>query len=152
LALPEVQAALPEPSDPETFEICRLDFQDRERHAAIFELHRDLLRLRRGEPAFIPTERDGLDAAVIGPQAFIVRYFARTGDRLLVVNLGGDLACQSIPNPLIAPPVDRQWQLRWSSAEPRYGGVGTAQVETESGWRIPAETALWFEAAVKSEM
>jgi maltooligosyltrehalose trehalohydrolase len=100
---------------------------------------------------FVSARRDGLDAAVIGPQSFAVRYFSRAGDRLLLVNLGYDLECRSIPEPLVAPPESCEWKLRWSSADQEYGGPGTPPVETGSGWRLPAETALWFEAAVNSE-
>ena len=151
LALPDVQARLADPSDPETFERCRLNLEERKSHAATLELHRELLRLRRSEPVFDSSQRTELDAAVIGAQAFVVRYFARTGDRLLVVNLGSNLYCRSIPSPLVAPPEGCAWRLRWSSADPRFGGIGTPPVETESGWRIPAETSLWFEAAAKTE-
>jgi maltooligosyltrehalose trehalohydrolase len=151
LASPEVQASLANPSDPKTFENCRLNFAERERHREALALHRDLLRLRRTEPVFVSARRDGLDAAVIGPQSFAVRYFSRAGDRLLLVNLGDDLECRSIPEPLVAPPESCEWKLRWSSADQEYGGPGTSPVETGSGWRLPAETALWFEAAVNSE-
>ena len=43
LASPEVQDALPRPDDPSTFEQCKLDFTERQSHAGIYEMHRDLL-------------------------------------------------------------------------------------------------------------
>src|SRR5205823_6606529 len=52
VAQPDVQACLPDPADPATFERCKLDPAERDRHAPTVDLHRDLLRLRRTEPAF----------------------------------------------------------------------------------------------------
>src|SRR4026209_1786233 len=52
LALPETQALLSEPSDPETFARCKLDSSERLQHAGAHALHRDLLRLRREDTIF----------------------------------------------------------------------------------------------------
>src|SRR5206468_882209 len=52
IATPEMQAYLPDPADPATFERSKLDFSEREQHAEMYMLHRDLLRLRREEPVF----------------------------------------------------------------------------------------------------
>jgi maltooligosyltrehalose trehalohydrolase len=150
LAAPEARASLADPGDAKTFEMCRLDFAERERHHEMLTLHRDLLAIRRNDPVFESPQREGHEAAVIGPQTFVLRYFSRVGDRLLLVNLGSDLECRSVPNPLVAPPESSEWRLRWSSADQGYGGPGSTPVETESGWRLPAETAIWFEAAVRS--
>jgi maltooligosyltrehalose trehalohydrolase len=46
-ATPEAQKAVPDPADDSTFERSRLDLSERTRHAAIYRLHQDLLRLRR---------------------------------------------------------------------------------------------------------
>src|SRR5262249_37260644 len=50
LALPEAQSRLPDPSDPDAFARCKLDFAERDRNKDIYTLHQDLLRLRRGGP------------------------------------------------------------------------------------------------------
>ena len=46
--------AVPDPQDPATFERSRLDWgeRDREPHARLLRIHRDLIALRRREPAF----------------------------------------------------------------------------------------------------
>src|SRR5262249_5641080 len=49
LATPAMQAQLTEPADPQTFERCKLDFGERQRHADVYALHRDLLQVRRTE-------------------------------------------------------------------------------------------------------
>ena len=52
IATPEIQARLPEPSNPETFKKCKLNFLDREYHSQEYALHRDLLRIRRNDSVF----------------------------------------------------------------------------------------------------
>jgi maltooligosyltrehalose trehalohydrolase len=143
LADPAMQARLPDPDDPKTFERCKLDLSERHTHAAAYALHRDLLKLRGTDPVFAQPRPRGLDGAVLGPHAFLLRYFAENGDgRLLLVNLGRDLHLDPAPEPLLAPPEGKQWAVLWSSENPRYGGNGTAPPETEEGWRIPGEAAL----------
>jgi maltooligosyltrehalose trehalohydrolase len=144
LALPETQALLAEPADPHTFARCKLDLSERERHAGPYALHRDLLRLRREDPIFHSPRPRGVDGAVLGAHAFVLRFFGNEeeGDRLLLVNLGRDLHLDPAPEPLLAPPDGGRWQVRWSSEDPRYGGGGTAPPDTEAGWRLPGEAAL----------
>ena len=92
------------------FERCKLDWSERERHGDAVALHRDLLRLRREDPIFARPRRGGLDGAVLGPEAFVLRFFGEDGDdRLMLVNLGRDLERRSIPDPLVAPPEGRIW-------------------------------------------
>jgi maltooligosyltrehalose trehalohydrolase len=146
LALPEMQACLPDPSNAATFESCKLDFSERHSHRESYALHRDLLHLRREDPVFRAQRQRGVDGAVLGAQAFVLRYFAEDGhDRLLLVNLGRDLHLDPAPEPLLAPPEGKTWDIQWSSEDVRYGGSGTAPLDTEEGWRIPGEAtvALW---------
>jgi maltooligosyltrehalose trehalohydrolase len=143
LALPETQAGLANPDDLKTFERCRLDWSERERHRAIVALHQDLLKLRREDAVFRAQRLRGVDGAVLAPQALVLRYFGENGaDRLLIVNLGRDLHFSPAPEPLLAPPTGRRWQLLWSSNDARYGRNGNPPPEGESGWRIPGEAAI----------
>ena len=50
LAQPAIQERLSHPEDPGTFERCKLDLSERERHADVYALHRDLIHLRREDP------------------------------------------------------------------------------------------------------
>jgi maltooligosyltrehalose trehalohydrolase len=143
LAAPEMQKQLPDPADPATFEHSKLDLSERERHTEAYALHRDLLALRREEAVFASQRPGGLDGAVLAEEAFVLRYFdGGQDDRLLLVNLGRELSIDPAPEPLLAPPVDAHWEVRWSSEDPRYGGFGTAPVEGDEGWRLPAESAI----------
>jgi maltooligosyltrehalose trehalohydrolase len=143
LATAESQAALPDPCLAETFHGCVLDPEIR-RDGAMLALHRDLLRLRRDDPAFTDGRPGALDGAVLGDRAFVLRYFRDdpAGDRILLVNLGATFSRDAVPEPLIAPPPGRAWRLVWSSEHPRYGGHGTPPVFTDERLAIPARSAV----------
>lgn len=143
LAAPEMRDRLPDPGDPRSFESSKLDFSERIAHAPTYALHRDLLRLRREHPPF-RRPRDGrVDGAVLGPEAFVLRFFgSEDGDRLLLVNFGLDLNLDPAPEPLLAPPLQHRWKLLWSSESPVYGGSGTPPPETDDNWRIPGQVAI----------
>ena len=143
LALPAAQARLAEPADPKTFERCKLDFSEREKNAEIYRMHRDLLRLRREDPAFRAQKPRGVDGAVLGERALLLRYFVEgDADRILIVNFGSDLHLDRAPEPLLAPPEGMRWEILWSSEDLAYGGGGTVPLETEENWQIPGEAAV----------
>ena len=136
---------MPDPADGANFERSKLDHTERERglHAEVYRLHKDLLGLRRSDPAFARQERGGVDGAVLGEHAFLLRYLAGgSNERLILVNLGSDLHLDAAPEPLLAPPEGCRWSLLWSSEDMRYGGEGTAPVETQSGWRLMGDSAV----------
>ena len=77
---------------------------------------------------------DGLDGAVLGEHAFVLRFFGKDGDdRLLVVNLGADEHLTPAPEPLLAPPEGRPGTVLWSSEAQRYGGDGTFPPDSVDG-------------------
>jgi maltooligosyltrehalose trehalohydrolase len=143
LAAPEMQQQLPDPADPATFEQSKLDLSERERNAEMYAVHCDLIALRREDAVFASQMPGGLDGAVLTREAFVLRYFdGAQDDRLLLVNLGRELAIDPAPEPLLAPPAGARWEVRWSSEDPRYGGFGTPPVEGDEGWHLPAESAI----------
>ena len=157
LAQPEMRPYHADPGNPSTFERSKLDFTERQTHAGIYQLHKDLLHLRREEPVFQSQKRGSLDGAVLANEAFVLRYFGdsigRPGDdRLLIVNLGRDLKLEPAPEPLLAPLAERAWELLWSSESPCYGGSGTPPVESGLGWRIPGHAAVLMRPAPQSEI
>ncbi|MBN9521569.1 malto-oligosyltrehalose trehalohydrolase [bacterium] len=140
---PDLAAWLPDPGSPETVRRCELDHRERAVNAEVYQLHKDLIALRAGDPAFAPADARRVDGAVLGAKAFVVRYFAGgTGDRLLLVNFGTDLYLDQAPEPLLAPPVGYAWGVLWSSEDRAYGGVGTPPPEARDGWRLPGEAAV----------
>jgi maltooligosyltrehalose trehalohydrolase len=146
IAQSELQDRIDEPADAATFARCTLDFDERDRHAEIYRLHRDLLQLRRRDGT-LGVRCRGVDGAVLGGYAFVLRFFgadaAGPADRLLLVNLGRDLDFAPAPEPLLAPSAGHRWELLWSSEDARYGGLGHAPPETEDGrWRLPGRCTV----------
>ena len=152
VAAPDVQARLPVPSDRSTFERCKLDWADREKNPQLYELHRDLIRLRQTDARFRELIPKGVDGAVLGRRSFVLRYFAEKPEdaRLLLVNFGTQEAFSPAPEPLLAPPDNHEWQLMWTSEAPQYGGIGMSAVASEQGWRIFAESAVALHAVLRT--
>jgi len=141
LATPGAQERLADPCDEATFRSCILDPAARKLDDPTVMLHRDLLRLRREDPAFTSGDLDG---SVLGDHAFCLRFFVDGGgaDRLLLVNLGPTFTQVVVPEPLIAPPLGHGWSVLWSSEDPAYGGHGTAEPINRARVAIPAHSAV----------
>ena len=150
LADPEVQRRIPDPAAPETFAACKLDWSERDRHRELWDLHRDLLRLRREDPAFAAQDLTRLFTSVLSAEALLLRYRCAAGDRLLLVNLGIDLHLDIAPEPLLAPPPGARWRTLWSSEDPRYGGRGATGVETDDGFHLPGHAAVVLAPEVRT--
>ena len=143
LSLPEMQPVFADPGNPHTFEMSKLDFTERERNAGAYQLHKDLIALRRIDAVFSRPQARALDGAVLSADTFALRYFSAShGDRLVVVNLGTDLYISPTPEPLLAPPFERPWHVIWSSEDPKYGGLGTFPPDSDDNWRIPGNAAV----------
>ena len=141
---PNIQKRLDQsPCDPSSFSKCKLDWREFEEHSEAVALHRDLLLLRRSDAVFSAQSAHELEGAILGPEALVLRFFARDGnDRLLFVNYGADIHRASFAEPLIAPPENRQWRLLWSSEEKKYGGSGVAPFEDQTGWHLTGHSAF----------
>ena len=142
LATEEAQKRIADPRLRETFEACKLDWSQREQNAATLSMYADLIALRKRDPAFSAPHRGGVDGAVLGPQAFVLRWWGEREDRLMLVNLGVDPLRFSDAEPLLAPPSSDGWALLWSSQDPRYGGNGAEHVESEDAFMLPGECAM----------
>jgi len=121
-----------------------LDPRHRRLDHPLVALHRDLIELRRCDPAFTDPRPDAIDGAVLSDRAFVVRFSQPDPlrDRLLVVNLGPTWASPVTAEPLIAPPAGTGWRLVWSSEAPRYGGHGTPPPFERVQLAIPARAAI----------
>ena len=138
LAGPDFLAILPDSASLSTFLRCKLDLSERTSHREVYDLHKDLLKLRREDAVFHAQKRGAVDGAVLGKDAFRPQVFRRRGDdRLLTVNFGIDL--------LLAPARNLYSPLRkeGSGGSPlaartiRYGGCGTPPMDTGTIWTIP---------------
>ncbi len=148
-ATPEGRKRLARPHDPETFRRCKLDLSERQKHQPIYDLHIDLLKLRREDPVFRQQRIDRLETAVLTADCLAVRFLSDDNhDRLLLMNLGGDLQLDLQPHSLAAAPPRMSWRLLWASNALRYGGTGTRSTISNTKCILPAEsTAAWATAA-----
>jgi maltooligosyltrehalose trehalohydrolase len=145
LSLSEEEAlrSLPAPDDPQVFARCKLDFSEREKNRQLYNLHIDLLKLRREDSRFRQQSSSGIDGAVLGPASFVLRYFSKENDdRLLMVNFGERQIFHPASEPLLAPPSGCRWEILWTSESPRYGGGGAVATAGKEQWALPAESAV----------
>jgi maltooligosyltrehalose trehalohydrolase len=140
------QQLVPAPHDEATFRGSKLDWSEAEHNAEALAFHRDLLQLRASDAVIAQQDGSKIDGATLSEQAFVLRWFdPEHGDRLLVVNLDRELPLTPPSEPLLAPPHGANWQLLWSSEEPRYGGHGVTAPVADEGhgdWRLPAQSAV----------
>ncbi|MDB4974387.1 MAG: 1,4-alpha-glucan-branching protein [Myxococcaceae bacterium] len=140
---PGVRSILPDPSSTETFVRSKLDHREREKNVEALTLTRDLIALRKNDPVFKAQRSDRMHGAVLGAEAFVLRFFGERGDdRLLLVNLGLDLALYPAPEPLLAPPRKGSWQIVFSTEDPEYGGSGTPPLDAYESPRLHGHSAV----------
>ncbi|MGH7982700.1 MAG: alpha-amylase family glycosyl hydrolase [Candidatus Udaeobacter sp.] len=145
LSLTEEDAlkSLPAPDDAEVFVRCKLDLSEREKNRELYDLHIDLLKLRREDSRFRQQSSGGIDGAVLGPRSFVLRYFSEANDdRLLLVNLGERHVLHPASEPLLAPLPGSRWETLWTSDSRRYGGTEASASATPEQWILLAESAV----------
>ena len=143
IALSQTQFAMGGPHEQTTFEKCKLNHAERQANTHTLRLHKDLLTLRRTDPVFRAQRTDWMYGAVLGPEAFLLRFFGEArGDRLILVNLGRDVQLRPAPEPLLAEPRKGYWEVLWSSDDPQYGGPGTPPMRKAGTWKIPGHCAV----------
>lgn len=150
----QLDEILAQPDAEKTFLRCKLDHAERAKNAHIWRFHKDLLALRRRDPVFARPYFRGVDGAVLGAAAFVLRFFHETDDaqdRLMVVNLLTDLHLDPAPEPLLAPPAGRLWRTLWTSEAPEYGGQGTPLLDSEANWLLPGHAAVVLHAVPEDE-
>jgi maltooligosyltrehalose trehalohydrolase len=146
IASDNAEVILDDPASDQTFLRSKLDFSERGKNAGIYDLHRDLIRLRKQDPVFSKLRAGGVDGAVLGLEAFVLRFFGDNGeDRLLIVNLGADFDLDPAPEPLLAPLEGTHWKMKWSSESPRYGGSGMRPLKDKGCRTITAHCAVAME-------
>ncbi|WP_206107976.1 malto-oligosyltrehalose trehalohydrolase [Paludisphaera soli] len=141
--LPELREHLFDPTAESTFLESKLIEPDDYRQAPEFRLIRDLLKMRREDPIFRAQDSTRIHGSIIGPEAFVIRFFGESPDcRLILVNLGRDLYPAANTEPLLAPPPGHDWSVVWFSEHPLYGGSGIPPLEADQPWRAPGHSAV----------
>ena len=143
IASAECQALLINPADEQTFLKCKLDFSERQGNRELYDLHIDLLNLRREDSRFRQQSSGGIDGAVLGSASFVLRFLSNENDdRLLLINLGARQVLRPASEPFLAPPSGCTWETLWTSNSPRYGGAGAVAIANEERWLLPDESAI----------
>jgi maltooligosyltrehalose trehalohydrolase len=151
LAEEEALTTLPAPDDPDVFARCKLDFAERAKNRQLYDLHIDLLKLRREDSRFRLQIPGSIDGAVLGATSFAFRYFSNEDDdRLLLVNFGEHQDVRPASEPLLAPPSGCTWEPLWTSESPRYGGADTEVTATRQQWLLPRESAIALRGIVEN--
>jgi len=141
-ATSEVRKMMQEPANPITFMRCKLDFREREENTEIYNLHKDLIKLRKKDPVFQNMQKVKIDGAVLGVDSFLIRYFGEdAGDRLLIINFGPDHYFNPAPEPLLVAGQGLDWEILWSSESTQYGGQGTPPINVPH-WKILGHSAI----------
>jgi maltooligosyltrehalose trehalohydrolase len=138
---------IPDPKAPDTFHRSRVrhDRARRPPHAQLLALHRDLIRIRRAEPALQP----GAAIRLVRPAhaQWLAVFYDRPGAAgcLAIFNFAGEPSDVTLET-------DRRWAVQLATNEPRYAGGG-APVAPPPGraksWclGVPA----WTAALLRSE-
>lgn len=138
----------PNPTIKETFLRCKLDFSERKTNAHIYNLYKDLIALRKNDCVF-NQEQTYIDCALLNNDAFLVRYFSDTGERLLIINLGPEFLIDPPSEPLLAPPDNHSWEICWYSNNLKYGATDSSNLPSRNSWRIPQEIAIVLKSIPK---
>lgn len=140
----------PLPHGEDAFRASKLDPDERQRNQAALEFHKELLRLRREDPVFSRQDRRALAGAVLSDECVVLRFFgAEHEDRLIILNLGPQIAFQPSPEPLLAPGPGRTWEPLFSSSHSRYGGYGACYPDVTGKCDIPGHAAMVLAAKRK---
>jgi maltooligosyltrehalose trehalohydrolase len=134
---PAARERIPDPQAEETFVRSKLRWEETGRmpHRGVLALNRELLALRRSEPALRRPDRDGMTVTAAGARGLTLRREAPGGAAiLLVVNLGGALEL---------PLDDRAWSPVLATEDARFGGEDTVRLAGGSAlFRTPGALVL----------
>ncbi|HWK89175.1 MAG TPA: malto-oligosyltrehalose trehalohydrolase, partial [Longimicrobium sp.] len=128
---PAVRERIPDPQAPETFARSRLrwDEAEREPHAGILALYRELLRLRRTHSALRQRDRGSFGVAALGEHGIVLRRQGSREALMVVVSFGGPLVVDVAE---AHAPDGRPWELLLSTEEGRFGGETEGAIATLS--------------------
>jgi len=108
----------------DVFDACRAG-PDPPRAARCRQLFTDLVTMRHHDPT-LGQHAGRLSGATAGERTLLLRFEGATPsiDRLVVVNLDADVNLAALPDPIVAPPANHEWRVRWCSEDAKYGGSG----------------------------
>jgi maltooligosyltrehalose trehalohydrolase len=84
----DLRESIPDPQAEATFYSSKLDPDDRDRHADIYRLYRDLIALRREDPVFRVNDRATCSATWVTAEIVALRRWQGEEHRLVLANFG----------------------------------------------------------------
>ena len=131
---------VPDPQAEETFLRSKLKLAEREEHAGVYALYRELLRIRRDDPVLATNDRSTTLAETVGVNAVAMRRWRGDQQRLLIANFGDVM---SYP---LGESSGRAWRKCFTTSDTAFGGSGKAPEIGDGLITVPARTAALFTA------
>ncbi len=128
----DLRDSIPDPQAISTFERSKLRLDERETHADIYALYRDLLHLRQSDAVMAGSDRGRTQASALGAELISVRRSGDEGELLLLANFG----------PETSTPLDDGWTIALTTGDERYGGHDDPLLWADGVATIPARTAV----------
>jgi maltooligosyltrehalose trehalohydrolase len=139
---PDVLKQIAPPADEDAFRTCQIAWTQSRKGDQAWQLHVDLLALRRTDPVIAQagTPEVTIASSAPTPTILIVRYQRNDEERLILLNLGV-LTTLRMNDPLLAPPHGQTWSPMLCSEHVDYGGRGIAESFGEGPWTLQAHCA-----------
>jgi maltooligosyltrehalose trehalohydrolase len=142
---PAARERIPDPQAEATFLRSKLRWEEPDRmpHRGVLTLYRELLALRRAEPALRRRCREGMTVSAAGDRGVTLRREAAGGSAiLLIVNLGEGLDLRLDDRPETRAPEGREWSLVLSTEAGEYGGDETCRLTAAGAAELRSAGAL----------
>lgn len=131
-AVAELRDSIPDPQAISTFESSKLRLEEREKHGGVYTLYRDLLAMRKSEPALVGSDRSRSEATALGSELISVRRWSDDSEMLLLANFGPESSAS----------LEDGWTVALSTQDPRYDGHDEPMRWADGVATIPARTAI----------
>lgn len=129
----------PDAQDEKTFLQCKLDhsLKDAGQHRILYQFYRELIRLRKSEPALALADRDRIQTDVLKPEsAYLMRYWDSTSEVMALFHFGSEAAIVEWPL------ASGSWTRILCSADLKWSGPGAPAARTQgSGGSVSATLA-----------
>ncbi len=129
---PQTWPRIPDPQAEETFQSCKLDWEERKKepHAGILNLYRALIDLRRNEPALSGAEGSEAIVEVLGENMIAMRRKSAETEILIIACLKGTGRAELGAGPATKDPEEGEWSILFSTED-----NSSARLEQEGGNR-----------------
>jgi maltooligosyltrehalose trehalohydrolase len=143
-------ASIPDPQDEQTYLCSRLNWEeiDQPPHAALLNLYRECLSLRREIPSLRPQGRDGWSVGNAQGMVYVLFWDQHVEICVLIALRDQYFGPFSHLIPL-SDPTSGQWELVFSSNMTRFGGTGEAFTPDTQTLSISGPETLMLKRAVE---